>query len=252
MVSNHCPLLHCLAPLRRVCFQVVVSTQLLFTDISSRLPLATSSASSTSSSSPTILAAFWPFSFSISFLTWRLKRKSSAHRAVSHVRVWDATLLCISGLATQLSSSCLVRFLHQHPQQLLTELQGCNNPYLKGKANYSRLEVLSDVKPYLTGFKQCCKYSACITKISSDFNCKFPFPFKTRKHGITISYSQLILHQSLQKSHSGESHRSATWLWEHTSHSHASQPSSGDRRARREHSLLNQDSEDWKTGKAEG
>lgn len=74
-----------------------------------QMPLATSSPSSTGSSSPTILAAFWPFSFSTSFLTWRLKRKSSAHRAVSHVRVWDAILLCISGLATQLSSSCLVR-----------------------------------------------------------------------------------------------------------------------------------------------
>lgn len=78
-----------------------------------------------------------------------------------------------------------------------------------------------------TGFKQCFKCSACITKISSDFNCKFPFPFKTRKHRITISYSQLILHQSLQKSHSGESHRSATWLWEHTSPSHASQRAQG-------------------------
>lgn len=65
------------------------------------------------------------------------------------------------------------------------------------------------------------------TKIPSDFNCKFPFPFKTRKHHITISYSQLILHRSLQKSHSGQSHRSATWLWEHTGHSHASQPAQG-------------------------
>lgn len=75
-VSNHCPLLHCLAPLRRVCFQVVENTQSLFTYISSRLPLATFSPSSTSSPSLTILAAFWPFSFSTSLLTWRLQRKS--------------------------------------------------------------------------------------------------------------------------------------------------------------------------------
>lgn len=58
MVSNHCLLLHCLAPLRRVCFQLVGSTQLLFTDISSRLPLVTSSPSPTSPSSSTISSAF--------------------------------------------------------------------------------------------------------------------------------------------------------------------------------------------------
>lgn len=230
-VSNHCPLLHCLAPLRRVCFQVIGSTQLLYRDISIRLLLATSSPSSTSSSSPTILAAFWPFTFSTCFLTWRLERKPSAHRAVSHVRFWDATLLGITGLATHLSLLWLVRegFTSSPAPPAIIDWTAGLQQALTSKERLITWDCrfFHMLSLIYTGFKQCFKCSACITKISSDFNCKFPFPFKTRKHRITISYSQLILHQSLQKSHSGESHRSATWLWEHTSPSHASQRAQG-------------------------
>lgn len=198
-----------------------------------------------------ILAAFWPL---LVFLPpfWpggpKLEKVVSSQSRGSRQSIrCNITLQSKFGYTTflLLSGQRWLYFFTSTPQQLLTEMQACSSSHLQGKANDLRQQVLSDVKPHLTGFNQCFKRSACITKTSSDFNCKIPFPFKTRKHGTTISYSQLILQQWLQNSHSGgkpqmchvalRRYKPQPCFWAELK---------GEKSEKREHFLLSQDSED--------